>query len=197
MPSPRQPAAPNRALAALGSPIRQELVSALGQGPATVTDLATRLGRTRQALYHHVAVLEAAELLRVVDWRGAGRQRERVYGLTTDRPGAGADRSNPADRGAAKRAVLAMLRLTGREFVAALEREPPPSGRRPREQLAVRGKARLSLEELRRLNQLIDQIIAVLRSAKSRPRGGRLYSATLVVTPTRDVASPTDERSST
>src|SRR5262245_8045290 len=80
------------ALEAIASPVRQEGMSELGEGPGTVKELAARLGRTRQALHFHVGVLERAGLVEVCGERGEGREKERVY---RRRPGAGDLRAGP------------------------------------------------------------------------------------------------------
>ncbi len=178
-----------RALEAVASPARQELLSALGHGPATVTELSVRLGRSRQALYYHLGVLSGAGLAMVTAWRGDGRNRERVYGLRSDRVAVGARAGSARDLAAAGRAVTAMLRLTGREVRQAIV---SPEVRRlgaRRELMALRGKARLAPEELRRLNRLLGQVQSLLRGAKSRRANHRLYSVTIVLTPSREAAA--------
>ena len=50
-----------RNAAALISPVRQELLSALGlHGPCSVRELAAQLGRQPTALYYHLQILEKA-----------------------------------------------------------------------------------------------------------------------------------------
>jgi DNA-binding transcriptional ArsR family regulator len=184
-----------RALEAIASPARQELVSAIGEGAATARELAARLGRSRQSLYHHVDVLVRAGLVREAGTRGEGRRRERVYALPGEAMAVGGRASSRADLPAANRAAQAMLRLTGREIGAALrERVGQPSGAQ-REMVALRGKARLGPRDLRRLNALIDRIQAILQNAKGGPQARRMYAVTLVLTPARDAASRADARS--
>ena len=87
--------------------------------PATVRDLAARLGRSRQSLYYHLITLERAKLVTVTGWTGAGRDRERVYAVTRGPIAVGA-RLRSADLAAADRAVKALLRMTAREVSAVL-----------------------------------------------------------------------------
>ncbi len=49
---------------ALGDPTRRGMVERLGEGPATVSQLAQPLDITLSAVVQHLAVLEAAELVR-------------------------------------------------------------------------------------------------------------------------------------
>ncbi len=172
-------------LGALASPARQEIVSALAERPATVRDLSERLGRSRQALYFHLAALEAAGLARVQALRGKGRERQRVYELVRKRMVVAARRRSPRERAAAARAVSAMLRLTARELAAAF-RDPGccAAGQR-RELVAIRGKTRLAPAELERLHRLLRKIVLLLRGGRRRNVRERLYALTIVLTPSR------------
>jgi DNA-binding transcriptional ArsR family regulator len=170
-------------LDALASPARQELVYQLGERPATVRELAAALGRTRQALHYHMARLERAGLVRGVGWRGRGPARERVYAVAQSRVVLAASRAD-SDRPAARRAVGAMLRLSGRELLQALE-SPEVRRRGSAPELAgLRGKARLTSADLQELHQLFGRIEALLRRAR-KGRGRRFYAVTLLLAPTR------------
>lgn len=174
-----------RALEALTSPARNEVLSALGEGPATVRALAERLGRSRQALYHHLSIMERAGLVGVVASEGEGREQERVYGLLaeglqmTDGP------PRPRELETLVRASQAMLRLSAREVAAALRssglrREGPE-----RELVTLRAKVRLSRPKLRQLNQHLDAIHALLSSTGDVGTEEPLYSVMLVLAPAR------------
>lgn len=182
---PSEPLRGRAALDALASPARQELISRLGFGPATVRDLAAALGRSRQALHYHVARLERAGFVRGSGWRGAGPARERVYALAHGRLAVAATGA-PADRSAVRKAVAAMLRLTAREFDRALALRGLRRRGASRQIGALRGKARLTGAELARLNRLLEQVESLLRRAK-RGRGRRLYAVTVVLTPAGSV----------
>jgi DNA-binding transcriptional ArsR family regulator len=60
-----------RVFAALGDPVRLELVSRLAEGDATVSELATPLPISVQAVSKHLKVLEGAGVVRRA---GAGRR---------------------------------------------------------------------------------------------------------------------------
>lgn len=176
------PARTPSAIDALASPARQELLSQLGEGPATVRELAQALGRTRQALHYHVGLLHRAGLIGPAGWRGTGPAREQVYTVARGRVVLAASRST-ADRAGARRALSAMLRLTAREVDRAIA-APNLRLRGPaREIAALRGKARLTRAELRRLHDLFGRIESLLRRAK-QGKGQRFYAVTLVLVPT-------------
>jgi DNA-binding transcriptional ArsR family regulator len=168
-------------LDALASPARQELISQLGEGPATVRDLARALGRTRQSLHYHVAVLERAGLVRGAGWRGAGAARERIYAVAKSRMVVATAPAGP-DRAMVLKAVGASLRLTTRELARALS-SPGLRRQGAASEIAVlRGKARLTRKNLRELHGLFGRIEDLLRRAK-QGRGKRYYAVTFILVP--------------
>lgn len=193
---PEFPLLGRTALEAIASPARLELLGALGDGPLTTAELAARLGRSRQSLYYHLGLLEKAGL--VVGEPPAEGERERRYRMREGRLAVGARRGSTADRSAATKALRAILRLTAREAAAALE-DPGTRLRGPeREMIGFRGKARLTEAQLRRANELIDELEALFREAKGGSLDLPLEALTVVLTPARDaVASDpgTDEES--
>ena len=168
-------------LEALASPARQELVAQLGEGPATVRELALALGRSRQALHYHMAILEKAGLVKGAGWRGEGPARERVFAHTRSRLVATGTPS-ARDRASAQRAVSASLRLTSRELARALASPGLAGGSGPPKIAALRGKARLTDADLRELHDLFGRIEALIRRSKTG-RGRRYYAVTLVLVP--------------
>jgi len=173
-----------RALEALGSPARQELITALAGEPLTVRELGERLGRSRQALYYHLGALERAGLVAVKAYVGEGRARERRYGVVSRELVLGARRTDKEELEHAVHAAEAMLRLTSREMAAAVRESPLRRPRPERELMALRGKAWLTTAELKRLNQLLDQAHRVLAGG-TKPGEGRLYALTVVLTPVK------------
>src|SRR4051812_42911292 len=104
-------------LAALTSPVRIELIGAVQtHGPASIRELAARLGRPADGLYHHVRTLVRAGVLAETERRKVGRREEAVYALTAPRIGGGLDPASPAGREGVTRAATAALRLAAREF---------------------------------------------------------------------------------
>lgn len=67
-------------LETLCSPLRQDIVDTLAQmGPASVADLAERLGRQPESLYYHVRSLLDVELLLEDGERALPRHKEKLY----------------------------------------------------------------------------------------------------------------------
>ncbi|WP_345262515.1 winged helix-turn-helix domain-containing protein [Nocardioides nanhaiensis] len=67
---------------ALGNPLRTTVLQLLLERAATVTELATALGRPKSTVAHHVKVLAEAGLLQVVSTRRVRAVEERFYGRT-------------------------------------------------------------------------------------------------------------------
>ena len=67
-------------LRALAEPLRGVLLDLLHERAATVTELAQAVGRPKSTVAHHVNVLAAAGLLRVVRTRRVRAVEERYYG---------------------------------------------------------------------------------------------------------------------
>jgi DNA-binding transcriptional ArsR family regulator len=67
---------------ALAHPLRNTILSLLHERAATVTELATAVGRPKSTVAHHVKVLMDAGLLQVVRTRRVRAIEERFYGRT-------------------------------------------------------------------------------------------------------------------
>ena len=91
---PRNPTPPDYELAdrialtepaqvkALSHPLRNTILGLLHERAATVTELATALGRPKSTVAHHVKVLTETGLLQVVRTRRVRAIEERFYGRT-------------------------------------------------------------------------------------------------------------------
>jgi DNA-binding transcriptional ArsR family regulator len=67
---------------AISDPLRTTILGLLHERAATVTELATAVGRPKSTVAHHVKVLAEAGLLRVVRTRRVRAIEERFYGRT-------------------------------------------------------------------------------------------------------------------
>ncbi len=112
-----------RQVAALGSPVRQELLDVLARVDAvSLAELGALLGRPADGLYYHVRVLERAGLVESAGTRAAGGRREALFRAVASQfalryasaPAAHVRRVNGV--------VAAMLRLGARDFRRALQR---------------------------------------------------------------------------
>jgi DNA-binding transcriptional ArsR family regulator len=67
---------------ALANPIRRRIIDLATERPATVAEFAEALDRPAGTIAHHVKVLVAADLLRIVESRQVRSVQEHVYGRT-------------------------------------------------------------------------------------------------------------------
>jgi predicted ArsR family transcriptional regulator len=197
-----------RAIAALGSPVRQELldtVEALG-GTATIAELAAQLGRPADGLYYHIDLLCRAGLLAAAK-QGTSRagRSERRYRVPTA-PGRALHvvyrPREPRNAAAVKDVVGGMLRIARRDFDRALAvaaagddgGQVVVEGAK-RTLWAARGTGWVSDAELAELNRLLAELTRLLR----KPRGGarqRLISLCYQLAPmtARPVRRPARKR---
>src|SRR5580698_1153514 len=84
-------------LRALASPVRIEIVGVFQtHGPLAIRELAEKMSRPADGLYHHVRQLLKVEILRVAETRRAGKRDEAVFELTAERIGHTAQPKNSA-----------------------------------------------------------------------------------------------------
>ena len=94
-------------LRALSSPVRIEIVGAFQSfGPMSIRELAEKMARPADGLYHHMRQLAKVDIIRVKLTRRVGKRDEAVFELTAERfghtasaPITGHEKSHRADRG--------------------------------------------------------------------------------------------------
>lgn len=198
----RRPARPRRArpsitdgpriteraqLAALATPLRQELIDSLhaAGGVATATELAAQLGRPVDGLYYHLRALAEAGLVTEQTGRSRAGRAERRYQLR------GADKGllrvdyEPqlaGNREGLRALAAAMLRIAGRDFSNALRRPELVVEGPQRELWAARNKGWVSAAELRQLLSLLERAALLLGRPRSKTRQ-HLMSLCFVVAP--------------
>lgn len=176
---PRQAAKPTprthwiespKALAALASPLRQEVIDAAAAhaAPLSIAELARHLGRPADRLYFHVRALERAGLLISDGARKEGRHVAALYRL----PAAMLRlRYRPATT-SRTRAITAVvdgvLRLARRDFRRAMSNVRASVEGPLRDTWGGRMKGFLTTSEQRRLNELITEIDTLVRAARPR-----------------------------
>jgi DNA-binding transcriptional ArsR family regulator len=72
-------------LKALAHPLRQRLLYALGEQPATISQLAVSFGERKGNIAHHLKVLSGAGMVRIVETRQVRGGTEHYYQRTTRR----------------------------------------------------------------------------------------------------------------
>lgn len=168
---------------AVASARRMEIITSLGDaGPASIAELAGRLGRSPHSLYYHMQLLEKAGVVRSA--RKGTRKKESVYELTARSIMLGPDPESKASIQATEHALDSILRLTSREVIAALRSGARRKGSE-REVVGIRLKGRMTKSMLRSLNKNLNRIEEGLHKASRRKVRGKLYALTVVLTPCR------------
>jgi DNA-binding transcriptional ArsR family regulator len=130
-------------LKALAHPLRQRLLYALGEEPATISQLAVSFGERKGNIGHHLKVLAAAGMVRVVETRQVRGGTEHYYQRTTRRVYVG---------GPPAASTTAMLQAVADELTAA--RSPAP-----KEPLLILRHVRLSPAQAERLAAALTTIV--------------------------------------
>lgn len=116
-------------LRALAHPLRLRVLERFAEQPRTTKQVALLLGEPPTRLYHHVAALERAGLLRLTETRKNRGTVEKWYEAVArsfaDAPSSGASR--PRKGSAARRALAAaVLEQSRQELVAAMQQKGRP-----------------------------------------------------------------------
>jgi DNA-binding transcriptional ArsR family regulator len=118
---------------ALAHPLRLRALEVFAEAPRTTKQVADLLGEPPTRLYHHVAALERAGLLRLTETRKNRGATEKWYEaiartMSSSMPARSTGRGSK-DQGAARRSVaMAVLEQSRQELLAAMAR---PEGDRP------------------------------------------------------------------
>ncbi len=131
---------------ALGHPLRHRLLFALGQQPATISQLATALGSHKGNIAHHLKVLREAGLVAVTHTRQVRGGTEQYYQRTARRL------EFPGEQGTAHAGV--MLQAVADEMATAAA-----------EPLLVLRNIRLTADQARRLASTLSDLVGGLGDA--------------------------------
>jgi hypothetical protein len=178
-------------LRALASPARIEIVGAFqSHGAMAIRELAEKLERRADGLYHHVRQLERAGILQVAQTRRVGKRDEAVFALTAERFANARQSKTTAMKDAMIRSATAALRLAAREFrrailakqsAAALPGAQADESCAPQAKLA-RQRSWLTSDDLKELHALLAQVEAFLQQRMDRKQG-RAFAVTIAIAP--------------
>jgi hypothetical protein len=172
----------------LASPVRIDIVGAFqAYGSMPIRELADKLARPADGLYHHVRQLQEAGILQVAKTARRGKRDESVFALTAERFGHTSKPKSPVQKQAVVEAAAAALRLTNREFCrAVLANESSQTKRTGKVPFAKtklsRQRSWLTNQDLKSLHNLLNQIESFLQ-ARMRRKQGRPFAVTLAVVP--------------
>jgi len=111
---------------ALAHPLRLRLIELFAEAPRTTKQVADLLGEPPTRLYHHVAALERAGLLRLAETRQNRGATEKWYTAVARALAGAAPRSSPhtppRDRAAKRALAMTVLEQARQELLAAMQR---------------------------------------------------------------------------
>lgn len=147
----------------LSSPLRKELLATfISFGPASVSEVATRLNKRAKSLYYHIEQMEAHGLLRVVGRQTSVKKPEALYAAVSPRIEFDKEPSQ-SYRSAMRKSIQSLLRLVSRQMDQAEK-----AGLKPRiTKLSLRLSSADQKEWERRVRELLEW--AEERDDSSRP----------------------------
>jgi DNA-binding transcriptional ArsR family regulator len=186
-------------LRALAHPLRLSLLELFARAPRTTKQAAVELDLPPTRLYHHVAALERAGLVRLRGTRQVRGAVEKYYEPVRARPlrvgpGSWARRLSPADRSAvrvARPAATLVLDRAREELVASFARVGRDTrvGELPLLTRALVNLPPAQLHQLRReLVQLLRRVRRLKSAARSSGASRARWSLTIALLPRNDPA---------
>ncbi len=167
-------------------PVRIDVFESLQvAGPASISELASRLGRPADSLYYHVHKLVSAGVIEELDetrgHEGPGRKGA-VYSVAAERLDVHLDPGSRHSRDAWVEGSASVLRLAQRDFAKTLDSgDPRPTGSR-RNLVIRRIKMRLNSAQLREVNEMLENLYERCWEHARNPEGD-LHALTFVMTP--------------
>jgi DNA-binding transcriptional ArsR family regulator len=153
----------------------------------TTKQAAQAMGEAPTRLYHHVAALERAGLVRLRETRRVRGATEKYFEAVTSGTGALRSPGRPGQGGGRAHATLGVMLFeqARNELVRALTRR---SGRKASDVMAVRGVLRLTPAQVARLRAELTRLLRQLREpaqggAPSARGARRRYSLTIALMP--------------
>jgi hypothetical protein len=176
-------------LRVLASPVRIEIVGAFqAHGAMAIRELAEKLARPADGLYHHVRRLQQAGILQVAQTVRVGKRDEAVFALTAERFGNTARPQTKATKEAAIKAADAALRLAGREFRWAVlmeesgqKQDASADRAKPARTKLSRQRSWLTDDDLETLHALLEKVEAFLQECMHHKQGRPFVVTTAVV----------------
>jgi DNA-binding transcriptional ArsR family regulator len=172
---------------ALSHPLRLRLLELFAQCPRTTKQAAEELGEAPTRLYHHVAALERAGLVRLRETRRNRGTTEKYFEAVANRFMGGAQQAAAlGEKGAAAVGVV-LFDQARNELVRALASGAADA---PHPLMAVRGVLRLSKREATQLKKELLELLKRLQSVRAHVQGSKSrsarsrYSLTIALLPT-------------
>lgn len=161
---------------AIASPTRHAIYKVIqSQGEASVREIAAQLGRHPSSLYKQIDQLEEAGVIREVGTRATGKRDARVF--SAEKMWIKYEPDDPELIDALNAFVQAELRNAGRKIADAFEEGTAVTSGKGRDTYFASMFGWLTKEELAELNDLLDEVTALMQGKARRP--GTTLVATL------------------
>lgn len=188
-------------LKVMADPLRMRLIEALRASPATVKELAERLGVRPKSLYYHIGLLERHKLIRVVETRlvsGILEKRYRASAFLFEFSGlTGAEGREAAARGTEGfyAGIFALTAEELRESIASRRMEPAGLGTTPDRDLTAEWQLlRLTTDEASAFAAELGALVAHYSSGGQEVVGSRAtYRFLQMLFPTYGRVGPSHE----
>lgn len=175
-----------KAVTELFKPARLEIFESLQLcGPASVSELAERLGKAPDSLYYHLRKLvQVGVIEQHAEESGAGLpgRNGAMYEVAALSVTMNLDNQSRPSREAWAKGCASVLRLVTRDVEAALDSRSAVTLGAHRNLLVQRRKARLSRSDLKRVNALLDEAHSILAD-NAENTSGQLYALTCTLSP--------------
>ncbi|GJM23440.1 MAG: hypothetical protein DHS20C15_33550 [Planctomycetota bacterium] len=175
-------------LEALAEPTRFAIFETLQLGPASIREIAEHLDRPAGSLYRHIALLEALGLVKRVEQVPTERRAAWVYASFEPLPALTYQRGDDDSNRALGKVIDALTQRAAREFTEALLRGDVRTRGPQRNAFASQFQGWLNADELAQVNDLLDQLVELLR-AGTRRADTQLVSLATVLRPPRTGSS--------
>ena len=169
---------------AVSSPSRMEVFEFLiASGPSSAAELAFRMDKPADSLYHHIKILLDAGLVTETGVRRVGRQTEVIYDTVADDYKFDLDGKSGKNNSMFRKLVAASLRTTDRRLAKAIRKgglvtEPGPS-----KSVWFRMEhAWLDAQQLAEVNEHLGAVMKILERGRNE-RHGTLFGCTLALFP--------------
>ena len=170
-------------LQAIRSPVRQEILDHIyANGPATIADIAALLSVSPESLYSHIQALARVGSLHRCDTRATGKRPAAVYDVVPRLQRVQYDLTDAKKTAACLDITRAILRLTARDWEAALAGDDVTVDGPLRNLWAGRLTAWLDDDEVADLNTHFEAMVNLMRGSRPGP-GKRLLAVTFASTP--------------
>jgi transposase-like protein len=154
---------------ALTSPLRLEIIEHLVYGPATVAEIARRMGRRPDSLYYHIRLLARVGLLVPAGTRKRGKRDETVYDIVAKGIVLPVHRRDQAVIDTTMKTIGAAFRRAEREMRNTLERGTPCMSGDERNFWAAHQHIRIRPTALKKINQLLARAQDIIAREHEKP----------------------------